>query len=89
MSNSVQGTNYFDRMYSQQRDSTCYTLAFSSVTASPASEGFKGSEATQVANNNKAIVEAADQAFIEMVKSFTYAVGEVGKDETLVVPIKK
>lgn len=89
MTNSVQGTTYFDRMYSLQRDSICYTLSFSSITSSPASKGFKGSEATQVTNNNKAIVEGADQAFITMVKSFAYVVGPVGKDEATVVPTKK
>jgi len=89
MSNSVQGTNYFDRMYSIQKENVCYTLSFSSITSSPASKNYKGSEATQVTNNNKAIVESADQAFIAMVKSFAYVTGAEGKDETQVVPTKK
>ncbi len=89
MSNSVQGNNYFDRMYSLQKDATCYILSFSSITASPANSGLKGSEATQVTNNNKAIVEATDQAFISMVKSFAYNVSAAGKDETQVVPTKQ
>lgn len=90
MSNSVQGTNYFDRMYSLQRDANiCYILSLSSITTSPASKGLKGSEATQVTNNNKAIVDAADAAFTAMVKSFEYVVGATGKDEATVVPIKK
>lgn len=89
MANSVQGTNYFDRMYSLQRDSICYIFSFSSITVSPASKGLKGSEATQVANNNKAIIDTADQAFTDMVKSFAYYVGPQGKDEASVVPIKK
>ncbi len=88
MSNSVQGVNYFDRMYSLQRDSICYILSFSSITSSPAAQGFKGSEATQVANNNKTLVESADAAFTTMVKSFAYVVGEVGKDETQVNPAR-
>jgi hypothetical protein len=89
MSNSVQGNNYFDRMYSLQKDSICYILSYSSITSSPASKGFKGSEATQVTNNNKAILDSADQAFVTMVKSFAYVVGAVGKDEAQVVPTKK
>lgn len=89
MSNSVQGNNYFDRMYSLQKDSICYIFSFSSITASPAASGFKGSESTQAANNNKAIIDSTDQAFISMVKSFAYVVGPVGKDEAQVVPIKK
>ncbi len=89
MSNSVQGSNYFDRMYSQQKGNICYTFRFSSVTESPTAKGFKGSEATQMANNNKALVESADLAFIEMVKTFRYVEGEAGIDETKVVPIKK
>ncbi len=89
MSNSVQGRNYFDRMYSVQRDNICYTLSFSSITLNPTSKGYKGSEATQMSNNNKALVDAADAAFITMVKSFAYVVGPVGQDETSVVPTKK
>jgi uncharacterized protein (UPF0333 family) len=89
MSNSVQGTNYFDRIYSLQKGSICYTFSFSSTTFSPASKGYKGSEATQMTNNNKALVESADQAFTTMVKSFTYVVSPAGQDETTVVPTKK
>ncbi len=90
MSNSVQGRNYFDKMYSQQRDDNiCYILSFSSITINPTTKGFKGSEATKMTNNNKAIVDAADQAFTSAVKSFAYVVGPVGKDEASVVPTKK
>ena len=89
MSNSVQGNNYFDRMYSLQKDNICYMFSFSSITTNPATKGIKGSEATQVTNNNKAVVEASDQAFIAMVKSFSFVVGAQGQDETKVVPIKK
>lgn len=89
MSNSVQGNNYFDRMYSLQKDTICYIFSFSSITASPTASGLKGSEATQVTNNNKAIIDSADQAFINMVKSFAYVVSPVGQDETKVVPIIK
>ncbi len=89
MSNSVQGTNYFDRMYSLQREGICYIFSFSSITASPANKNVKGSEATVMTNNNKAIVESVDSQFIEMVKSFAYVVGPKGQDEASVVPIKK
>lgn len=89
MSNSVQGTNYFDRMYSLPKDNVCYYFTFSSITVSPASKGLKGSEATQITNNNKAIIDAADLAFTEMVKSFTFITGAAGTDETQVVPTKK
>lgn len=89
MSNSVQGSNYFDRMYSIQKDAVCYIFSFSSITGSPATAGLKGSEATQAINNNKAIVDAADAAFTTMVKSFAYVVGPVGKDEASVVPTKR
>jgi hypothetical protein len=88
MANSVQGRNYFDRMYSLQRDNICYILSFSSITLSPASKGYKGSEATQMTNNNKAIVDAADAAFTTMVKSFAYVVGPAGQDETTANPAK-
>jgi hypothetical protein len=89
MSNSVQGRNYFDRMYSVQKDTICYTLSFSSITLNPASKGYKGSEATQMSNNNKALVDSADQAFIAMVKTFGYTETPAGQDETQVVPTKK
>lgn len=89
IANSVQGTNYSDRMYSLQKDNVCYNFNFSSITISPASKGVKGSEATQITNNNKAIVEAADKAFTEVVKSFTFITGAAGTDETQVVPTKK
>jgi hypothetical protein len=89
MSNSVQGRNYFDRMYSIQKDSVCYLFSFSSITLSPASKGYKGSEATQMTNNNKALVDSADQAFTAMVKSFAYVVGPVGQDESVASPAKK
>ncbi len=88
MSNSVQGRNYFDRMYSLQKDSICYTFSFSSIALNPANKGYKGSEATQMSNNNKALVDSADAAFINMVKSFQFVVGPVGQDETKVNPAK-
>jgi hypothetical protein len=88
MSNSVQGRDYFDRMYSLQKDNFCYYLSLSSVTLNPTSKGYKGSEATQMTNNNKALVAGADEAFMAMVKSFAYVTGPAGKDETQVVPAR-
>lgn len=86
LANTVQGRSYSDKMYSLQHDGICYILSYSAITLSPTTKGYKGSEATQMTNNNKAIVEAADQAFVSMVKSFAYVVGAVGQDETAVVP---
>lgn len=89
MSNSVQGRNYFDRMYSQQRDGICYIFSFSSIALNPTTKGYKGSEATQMTNNNKAIIDSVDSAFTTMVKSFAYVVGAVGQDESVASPAKK
>lgn len=89
MSNSVQGRNYFDRMYSLQKDNICYVFAFSSIILNPTSKGYKGSEATQMSNNNKTVVEAADAAFINVVKSFAFVTGPAGQDEAEVNPAKR
>ena len=64
-------------------------LSFSSITLNPTTKGYKGSEATQMSNNNKALVDSADAAFTTMVKSFAYVTGAAGQDETTVVPTKK
>ncbi|HEY4478463.1 MAG TPA: hypothetical protein VI775_01330 [Candidatus Paceibacterota bacterium] len=90
MDNSVSGINYFDRMYSLQKDAnTCFIFSFSSIYINPANKGFKGSEATQVLNNSKTLIAEADKAFTEMVKSFSFLVGPKGQDEAKIVPIKK
>ena len=90
MSNSVQGINYFDRMYSHQKDAnTCYTFSFSSIYINPSVKGYKGSEATQMLNNSKTVIDEADKAFTDMVKSFAYVIGPAGQDETTVAPAKK
>ncbi len=89
MSNSVQGRNYFNRMYSLQKGEICYMFSFASITLSPASKNITGGEATQAQNNNKAIVTSADAAFTEMVKSFAFVVGPQGKDEASVAPAPK
>ncbi|MEK7501330.1 MAG: hypothetical protein AAB777_00875 [Patescibacteria group bacterium] len=89
MSNTVQGLSYFNRMYSLQKGSICYMFSLQSITKSPSNSGLTGSQATQATNNNKAIVNSADTAFIEMVKSFAFVTGPQGQDETTVAPIKK
>lgn len=89
MSNTVQGRVYFNRMYSLQKGDICYMFSFSSVVSSPASKGLTGSPATVAQNNNKAIVTAADSAFTDVVKSFTFITGPQGQDETQVAPVKK
>ncbi len=89
ITNSVQGRTYFDRIYSLQKDNICYYFNFSSIALNPTSKGYKGSEATQMTNNNKALVDGADAAFTTMVKSFVYVVGPAGQDETTVNPTKR
>ncbi|MES2215863.1 MAG: hypothetical protein V4481_01030 [Patescibacteria group bacterium] len=86
MSNNVQGRAYFDRMYSLQKDSICYMFSFSSITQSAASKNLTGSNATQAENNNKAIINAADASFTDMVKSFEFVTGPQGVDETKASP---
>lgn len=82
ISNTVQGRNYFNRMYSLQKGSICYMFIFSSITLDAASKGLSGSNLTQAQNNNKAIVNTGDTAFIDMVKSFKFVTGPQGVDET-------
>ena len=88
MSNMVQGRNYFNRMYSLQKEGVCYMFSFSSITLDPASKGLTGSNMTQAQNNNKAIVNSTDAAFTDMVKSFAFVTGPQGKDETTVSPAR-
>jgi len=70
MSNTVQGRVYFTHMYSLQSGGICYMFSFASITLPSSSKNLTGSQATQATNNNKAIVNAADAAFTDMVKSF-------------------
>lgn len=86
MTNSVQGKSYFDKMYSLQKDSVCYFFSLSTITDSPASKGLKGSEATKMTNNNKAIIDGTTEAFTSLVKSFAFVVGKEGQDEASVRP---
>jgi hypothetical protein len=89
MSNTVQGRNYFNRMYSLEKAGICYIFAFSSIAQSPTVKNLTGSNLTQAQNNNKAIVNTADLAFTDMVKTFAFVTGPAGKDETTVVPTNK
>lgn len=89
MSNTVQGRSYFDRMYSYQSGSVCYTFTYSYIALSPDSKGLSGSNKTQAENNNKAIRDTADAAFTAMVKSFALVAPAAGREETSASPIKK
>ncbi len=89
MSNTVQGRTYFNRMYSLEKSGICYIFAFSSIAQSPTVKNLTGSNLTQAQNNNKAIVNTADTAFTDMVKTFAFVTGPAGRDETQVVPTKK
>lgn len=82
ISNTVQGRNYWDRMYSLQSGDVCYIFHFASITLAPSSKGLTGSNATQATNNNKAIVNSADADFTNMVKSFAFITTPAGVDET-------
>jgi len=89
MSNVVQGRNYFNRMYSLQKGSICYMFSFASISLATSAKNLTGSQATQAENNNKAIVNSADAAFTDMIKSFAFVVGPQGIDETTAAPAKK
>ncbi|MEK7213874.1 MAG: hypothetical protein AAB637_02050 [Patescibacteria group bacterium] len=86
MSNSVQGKNYFDRMYTLQKGTVCYVFSFSSISLNPSSKGFSGGEVQQVNANNKAIIESTDTQFKDLVKSFAFVIGPAGMDESKASP---
>ncbi len=88
MSNTVQGRAYFNRMYSLQQGDVCYMFSFASISLNPSTKGLTGSNITQAQNNNKAITNAADTAFTEMVKTFAFVAGPQGQDESTVSPKK-
>ncbi len=88
MSNTVQGRVYTNRMYSLQKDDVCYMFSFASIALNPTSKGLTGSNITVAQNNNKAITTAADNAFTDMIKTFTFITGPQGQDETKVSPKK-
>ncbi|MBU6426895.1 hypothetical protein KGQ27_01505 [Patescibacteria group bacterium] len=86
MSNTVQGREYYNRMYSLQKGDICYMFSFASIALSPASKNLTSSQATQANNNNKAIVVATESDFTNMVKSFAFVTGPAGTDETKAAP---
>lgn len=88
LSNSVQGRSYYNRMYSVEKDNICYFFNLTYVALSPESKGLTGSNLTQAQNNNKAIQDTADKAFVAMVKTLTFVQPPAGKDETKVNPTK-
>ncbi len=88
LANTVSSRNFFNRMYSLQKDSICYFFTFSAITSSPASKGLVGTDAQKAAAKNTTLVDAADTQFKDMVKSFKFVTGPVGQDETKVTPKK-
>ena len=88
IANSIQGRNYFNRMYSLQKESICYYFTFSSIILSPTSKGYVGADAQKVGARNTVLVDTADAQFKDMVKSFKFVVGPAGQDETQVSPKK-
>ena len=88
MSNTVQGRDYWNRMYSLQNGDTCYLFTFSYISLDPASKGLTGSNVTQAQNNNKAIESTSDAAFTAMVKSFAFVSTPAGESETQAAPAK-
>ena len=88
MSNTVQGRNYFNRMYTLQKNSICYYFMFSSITLSPSNKGYTGAEAQKIGARNVLLVDTADSQFKDMVRSFAFVIGPAGQDETKVAPKK-
>jgi hypothetical protein len=88
IANTVQGRNYFNRMYSLEKGPICYYFTFSSITINPSLKGFSGADVAKVSARNTAIVDLADSQFKDMVKSFKFVVSAVGQDETKIAPTK-
>ena len=84
MSSTVQGRNYFTRMYTLQKNSICYYFTFNSITLSPTSKGYTGADAQKVGARNILLVDTADTQFKDMVKTFSFTTPPVGEDETKV-----
>ena len=85
MANTVQGRNYFNRMYSLQKDTICYFFTFTTVTASPSSKGYTGTDAQKISSSNKALVDIDDSQFTNMIKSFVFITSSQEADENKVV----
>jgi hypothetical protein len=62
MSNTLQGRNYFNRMYTLQNEDLCYIFSFSSVTL----------DSTETINDTANIVNTADSQFTNMLKTFVF-----------------
>ncbi len=88
ISNTVQGRDYFNRLYSLQNGDICYMFSFASIALAASSKNLTGSNVTQAENNNKAIVNATDSDFTNMVKSFAFITTPAGTDETQAAPKK-
>jgi hypothetical protein len=88
MLNTIQGRNYFNRMYTLQKNSICYYFTLTSITLSPSNKGYTGAEAQKIGARNVLLVDTADSQFKDMVKSFTFIIGPVGQDETKASPTK-
>lgn len=88
ISNTIQGRNYFDRMYSLQKNSICYLFTYSSIVLTPTSKGFKGDDVKLVSTNNTKLVDEADTQFKDMVTTFKFVTGPAGTDETKASPKK-
>lgn len=88
MSNTIQGRNYFSRMYTLQKDSTCYYFTFSAVTISPTNKGYSGAESQKIGARNILLVDSADTQFKDMIKTFDFVVGPSAQDESVAAPRK-
>lgn len=86
IANTIQGRNYFSRLFYMQKASICYYFTFSSITLSPSAQGVAPADIGKVGAANKTIVDAADAQFKDMVKSFKFVEGPAGQDETKVTP---
>jgi hypothetical protein len=83
MKNSVQGRQYFNRMYSTPKGSVCYMFNFASIATNPSSKGFTADKLDKVNLANKNLADAADAAFQKLVKSFAYVTTPDGENEAL------
>lgn len=84
MSNKVQGRTYFNRMYATPKQSICYVFNLSSIALDPTTnKNYSASQVQAVTAANKEAVAAADAAYKEVIKTFTYVVSPEGENEAL------
>ncbi len=88
IANTVQGTNYFNRIYTLQNNSICYVFTLTSVTSSPTGKGYSATDIQKIGSVNKTLVDTADTQFKDMIKSFKFVTGPEGQDETKIAPKK-